>query len=65
MTSVLEIELNITGKGENAHYQHFTVFPQMFSNGVFLGVVKTLVCVVDLKLFNQQTQSITVSDIAT
>ena len=29
---------NIVGKGENADYQHFLLFPTMFSKGLFLGV---------------------------
>ena len=35
---------NIVGKGENAGYQHFLLFPTMFSKGFFLGVVKSRDC---------------------
>ena len=37
---------NIEGKWENAGYQHFLLFPQCFSKGFFLKVVKSLDCVV-------------------
>ena len=33
---------NIVGKGENAGYQHFLLFPTMFSKAFFLWVVKGL-----------------------
>ena len=33
---------NILGKGENACYQHFLLFPTKFSKRGFLRVVKTL-----------------------
>ena len=36
---------NIVGKGENAGYQHFLLFPQ-FSKGLFLRGVKCRDCVV-------------------
>ena len=35
---------NIVGKGENAGYQHFLLFPTMFSKCFFLGVVKSPDC---------------------
>ena len=35
---------NIVGKGENAGYQHFLLFPQCFQKSVF---VKSLDCVVN------------------
>ena len=31
---------NIVGKGENAGYQHFLLFPQCFENASFPGVSK-------------------------
>ena len=31
INSVFEREKNIVGKGENAGYQHFLLFPQFFS----------------------------------
>ena len=37
---------NILGKGENAGYQHFLLFPQCFQKASFLGVVKSRDCVV-------------------
>ena len=32
---------NIVGKGENAGYQHFLIFPQCFSKGFLPRVVKS------------------------
>ena len=32
---------NIVGKGENAGYQHFLLFPQCFQKSLLLGVVKS------------------------
>ena len=32
---------NIVGKGENDGYQHFLLFPKMFTRALFLGVVKS------------------------
>ena len=37
---------NIVGKGENAGYQHFLLFPQCFQKASLLGVVKSWYCVV-------------------
>ena len=37
---------NIVGKGENAEYQHFLLFPQMFSKAFFSRGVKSRDCVV-------------------
>ena len=37
---------NIVGKGENAGYQHFPLFPTLFSKGFFFRVVKSQDCVV-------------------
>ena len=37
---------NIVGKGENAGYQHFLLFPQCFSKDFLLRVVKSQNCVV-------------------
>ena len=36
---------NIVGKGENAGYQHFLLFPTMFSKGQFFRVVESRDCV--------------------
>ena len=38
---------NIVGKGENDGYQHFQLFPTMFSKGFFFKVVKSWDCVVN------------------
>ena len=38
------------GKGENAGYQHFLLFPQCFQENFSLGVVKILDCVVKHKM---------------
>ena len=32
---------NIAGKGENAGYQHFLLFPQCFPKGFLFGVVNS------------------------
>ena len=37
---------NIVGKGENAGYQHFLLFPTMFAEGSFFRIVKSRDCVV-------------------
>ena len=37
---------NIVGKGENAGYQHFLLFPQCFQKASLLGVIKSRDCVV-------------------
>ena len=37
---------NIVGKGENAGYQHFLLFPQCFLKVLFFGVIKSCDCVV-------------------
>ena len=37
---------NIVGKGENAGYQHFLLFPTMFSKGFILKVIKSRDCMV-------------------
>ena len=46
MISVFDRVENIVGKGENAGYQHFLLFPQCFQKASFLGVVKSQDCVV-------------------
>ena len=40
LKSVGSVE-NIVGKGENAGYQHFLLFPQCFQKASFLGSLKT------------------------
>ena len=37
---VLDQVENIAGKGENADYQHFLLFPTMFSASFFLEILK-------------------------
>ena len=37
---------NIVGKGENAGYHNFLLFPQCFQNAFFFRVIKTRDCVV-------------------
>ena len=37
---------NIVGKGENAGYQHFLLFPQCFQKGFLLMFVKSRDCLV-------------------
>ena len=45
MISVFDrVEENIMGRGENAGYQHFLLFPTMFSNCFFIMVVKNQDC---------------------
>ena len=46
MTSIFDKVENNVGKGENAGYQHFLLFPTMFSKAFCLWVRKTLDCVV-------------------
>ena len=40
MISVFDRVENIVGKGENAGYQHFILFPQCFSKPSFSGLLK-------------------------
>ena len=35
--SLIDMVANIVGKGENAGYQHFLLFPTMFSKDFFEG----------------------------
>ena len=41
---------NIVGKGENAGYQHFLLFPTMFSKGAYSRVIKIRDCEVKSKI---------------
>ena len=43
---VLDWVVNIVGKGENTGYQHFLLFPTMFSKALLFEVVKSRDCVV-------------------
>ena len=47
MISIFDRVENIVGKGENASYQHFLLFPQCFPKASFLGVVKIRDCVLE------------------
>ena len=38
---LLEWVENFVGKGENASFQHFLLFPKCFQKSLFLGVVKS------------------------
>ena len=40
MNFVMERVKNIVGKGENAGYQHFLLFPQCFQKASFSGSLK-------------------------
>ena len=40
LTFVFDRTENIVGKGENAGYQHFRLFPQCFQKASFSGSVK-------------------------
>ena len=40
MISVFDRVENIVGKGENAGYQHFLIFPQCFQKASFSGLLK-------------------------
>ena len=40
MIFVFERVENIVGKGENAGYQHFLLFPQCFQEAFYLGLLK-------------------------
>ena len=46
-TFVLDKTENIVGKEKNAGYQHFFLFPWMFSKGFFFRVVKSWDCFVN------------------
>ena len=41
MKFLLDMIENIVGKGENAGYQHFLLFPQCFQKPFFFNVVKS------------------------
>ena len=55
MISVFDRIENILGKGQNAGYQYFFPFLTMFTKGFFLGVVKSLDCVVELSFATAYT----------
>ena len=46
MTSFFDRVGNVVGKGENAHYHYFLLFPHFFSKAFSLRVFDSLVCVV-------------------
>ena len=41
---------NIVGKGENAGYQHFLLFPQRFRNASFSAFIKTMDCHIGMQI---------------
>ena len=41
MISLLDMTENTVGKGENAGYQHFLLFPQCFSKPSYIRVAKS------------------------
>ena len=43
MIFVYDREENIVGKGENAGYQHFLLFPQCFQKASYLGLLKVVI----------------------
>ena len=43
---ILDKVENIVGKGENAHYEHFLLFPQCFQKPPFFRIIENLDCVV-------------------
>ena len=43
---------NIVGKGENAGFQHFLLFPQCFQKASSLGLLKTGLCGKELSFWN-------------
>ena len=45
--SLFDTAKNIVGKGENAGYQHFLLFPQCFPKALFHRVVESRDCVVE------------------
>ena len=49
MISLFDRVENTVGKGENAGYQHFLLFPQVFSKAFFFRVIKSRDCVVKCK----------------
>ena len=51
MISVFDRLENVAGKGENAGYQHFLLFPQCFQNASFLGSLKVGIVWLRFKYF--------------
>ena len=42
---------NVVGKGENAGYQHFLLFPQCFREGSFSGALEVGILLLTIKPF--------------
>ena len=57
---VMEMVENTMGKGENAGYQHFLLFPILFSKGCFLRVVKSRDCGVSELILHHAISSLNV-----
>ena len=53
MISVLDRVENIVGKGENAGYQHFLLFPQCFLKTSFVGSKRLGLCGKGAKKFQK------------
>ena len=49
MNFVLDKVENNVRKGENAGYQLFLLFPTMFSNAIFLGLLKVIIVLYRMK----------------
>ena len=55
MISLIDRVENTVGKGENAGYQHFFLFPQCFPKQSFLGFFKVPDCMVKSKFFHNNS----------
>ena len=67
MISVFDTAENIVGKGGNAGYQHFLLFPQCFQKASFseslkVGIVWKRVNVIRIKLQTSPSTSVLLSD---
>ena len=54
MISLFDRVENTAGKGENAGYQHFLLFPQCFQKASFLGSLKVGLCGKELRNDNTE-----------
>ena len=53
---VLERVENIVGKGENAGYQHFLLFPQCFQKASTIGSLKSGLCGKELSHYERDVK---------
>ena len=51
MISLFDRAKNIEGKGENASYQHFLLFPQCFPKASYSGSLKVVMCGKELTIY--------------